>query len=94
MPRPDQPWAVRTVRGVDQIRRRREVEWLALYLGAAWIIYESVGLTVDTFGLSVVVVRITAVILGLGALIAMPVAHWYELTADRPAKSDNRPNQP
>ena len=81
MPRSDQPWAVRTVRGVDQIRRRREVEWLALYLGAAWIIYESVGLTVDTFDLSVVVVRITAVILGLGALIAMPLAHWYELTA-------------
>ena len=81
MPRPDQPWAVRTVRGVDQIRRRREVEWLALYLGAAWIIYESVGLTVDTFDLSVVVVRVTAVILGLGALIAVPLAHWYELTA-------------
>ncbi len=81
MPRPDQPWAVKAVRGVDQIRRRREVEWLALYLGAAWIIYESVGLTVDTFALPVGVVRATAVILGLGALIAVPLAHWYELTA-------------
>jgi tetratricopeptide (TPR) repeat protein len=81
MPRPDQPMTVRAVRGVDRLRRRREVEWLALYLGAAWIIYESVGLTVDTFDLSVTVVRVTAVILGLGALIAIPLAHWYELTA-------------
>ena len=53
MPRPNQPWAVRIVRKLDQLRHRREVEWLALYLGAAWIIYEVVGLTVDTFGLAI-----------------------------------------
>ena len=81
MSRPNQPWAVRTVRNLDQLRHRREVEWLALYLGAAWIIYEVVGLTVDTFGLSVTVIRATALLLGVGALIAAPIAHWYELMA-------------
>lgn len=81
MPRSDPPLATRIVRGLARLRRRREVEWLALYLGAAWIIYEAVGLTVDTFALSVTVVRVTAVLLGLGAFIAVPLAHWYELTA-------------
>jgi tetratricopeptide (TPR) repeat protein len=57
------------------------VEWLALYLGAAWIVYEAVGLTVDTFDLPVGVVRATAVLLGTGALSAIPLARWYALTA-------------
>jgi tetratricopeptide (TPR) repeat protein len=57
------------------------VEWLALYLGAAWIVWEAVGLTVDTFDLPVAVARVTGVLLGLGALLAIPLAHWYELTA-------------
>ena len=81
MPSPKQPRAVRTVSALDRLRRRREVEWLALYLGAGWIIYEAVGLTVDTFDLSVNVVRVTALLLALGALIAIPLAHWYQLTA-------------
>jgi tetratricopeptide (TPR) repeat protein len=81
MPRPNRPWSVRAVRAIDRLRRRREVEWLALYLGAAWIIYEAAGLTVDTFNLPVTVLRITAVLLGLGVFVAIPLAHWYELTA-------------
>ncbi len=81
MQRPSQPWTIRFFRGLRQLRRRREVEWLAFYLGAAWIIYESVGLTVDTFGLPTLVVRVTAIVLALGATLSVPLAHWYALTA-------------
>ncbi len=87
MPRTNEPLAVRIVRALDRLRRRREVEWLVLYLGAAWILYEAVGLTVDTFNLPVLVVRATAALLGLGAIFAAPLAHWYELTARALEKS-------
>lgn len=81
MSRPNQRLMVRAVRGLGRVRHRREVEWLALYLGAAWITYESVALTVDTFDLPSLVVRVTAVLLALGAISAVPFAHWFELTA-------------
>ena len=81
MPRSSQPWEVRAIRSLEQLRHRREVEWLLLYLGAAWIIYEVVGLTVDTFGLPITVVRATVALLLLGALLALPLAYWYQLTA-------------
>ncbi len=81
MPLPRQPRTVRAARRLGQLRHRREVEWLALYLGGAWIIWEAVGLTVDTFALPVAVARVTAALLGIGALLALPLARWYELTA-------------
>jgi len=54
---------------------------LVFYLGAAWIIYEAIGLTVDTFGLPLAITRGTALVLGAGAVLSIPLAHWYELTA-------------
>ena len=90
MSRPSQPWTVRIVRGISRLRHRREVEWLVLYLGAAWILYEAVGLTVESFDLPPVVVRITAIFLALGAIISVPFAHWYELTARELQKTGGR----
>jgi hypothetical protein len=81
MARPDHSLSVRTARGLSRLRHRRDVEWLVLYLGGAWILYESVALTADTFDLPVLVARVTAVVLALGAIIAIPLARWYELTA-------------
>ena len=81
MERRDRPIVVRAVRGVSQMRRRREVEWLALYLGCAWIMYEVIALTVETFDLPALIVRGVAVSLAIGAVLAIPFAHWFELTA-------------
>ena len=81
MPRSNPSWSVRTARAVSRLRHRRDAQWLVLYLGAAWIIYESVALTVDTFELPVLVARITAVALALGAVASVPLARWYELMA-------------
>ncbi|UCC73827.1 MAG: hypothetical protein JSV86_04500 [Gemmatimonadota bacterium] len=81
MARPDHRLSVRAARGLSQLRHRRDVEWLVLYLGGAWILYESVALTVDTFDLSVLVARVTALVLALGAILSIPLARWYELTA-------------
>lgn len=54
---------------------------LALYLGGAWLVFEAVSLVAQTFSLSTTVVQSTFGILGLGAVLVLPVARWYELTA-------------
>lgn len=91
MPSPDRSLSVRTVRGLSRLRHRRDVEWLALYLGAAWILYESVALTVDIFRLPIFVARATAITLALGALLSIPIARWYRLTAEALDERDGGP---
>ena len=73
--------AVEAVRSLERLRGRGEFQCFIFYLGAAWIIYESTALTVDTFGLPLLVVQATVLLLALGALLAIPVARWYQLTA-------------
>lgn len=72
----------RSTRGLTGLRRRRDVQWLTLYLGAAWILYESIALTVDIFELPVTVARVTAILLALGAVVSIPLARWYRLTTE------------
>ncbi len=81
MPGRAQQRTVEAVRSVGKLRGRREVRVLAFYLGGAWIMYEVPALTADTFGLSQLVVRLTVLVLASGALLAIPMSRWYELTA-------------
>ncbi|MGD2216818.1 MAG: hypothetical protein PVJ64_08675 [Gemmatimonadales bacterium] len=81
MASPNRGTSVRTARRLTRLRRRRDVQCLTLYLGAAWILYESVALTVDIFEFPILVARVTAIVLAVGAFASIPLARWYELTA-------------
>lgn len=81
MPHDAESRLFRTVRDLGRLRYRCEVQCLALYLGAAWICYEAFALTAETFNLPAVFVRALVVVLIIGALLAIPVARWYQLTA-------------
>lgn len=82
---------VHIAHGLVRLKERGEIQALALYLGGAWLVFESTSLVTETFSLPQLVVQSTFAVLAVGAMLVVPIARWYELTARELAKSDRTP---
>lgn len=66
----------------EKIRERKIVQWAVAYLAAAWLVLQIADLLADNFVLSPAVVRVAAVLAGVGFFIALVLA-WYHGEQDR-----------